>query len=219
MHFSYHILGLLWVVFGYFMGSCPTGYLLVKMMTGEDIRRFGSGNIGATNVSRVIGKKWAIFTAAFDMLKGGIAVLLAVAFGISSPFLLSAVGFAAVIGHDYPVWLRFDGGKGVATTYGVFACYDFFNPVPALLGGVVWFVVREKTRYVSLASIAGLVFSVIFMLMLMDDHAYFISGAFLALIAIWKHRQNIGRLISGTESKVTPILPGIAEKLGRRLSR
>lgn len=216
MDFSDHAFGLLWVAFGYFMGSCPTGYMLVKAMTGEDIRSFGSGNIGATNVSRVLGKKWAIFTAAFDMLKGGIALLMAIAFGVTSHNVLSAVGFAAVIGHDYPVWLRFNGGKGVATTYGVFACYDFFNPVPALLGGAVWFAVREKTRYVSLASIIGLVFSVIFMFVFMDDNSYCISGAFLALIAIWKHRQNIGRLISGTESKVNPILPGIVKKFGQK---
>lgn len=209
---------LLWVAFGYLLGSCPTGYLLVKALTGEDIRRFGSGNIGATNVSRVLGKKWAIFTAVFDILKGGIAVLFAILCGVSSPSLLSAIGFAAVIGHDYPVWLKFDGGKGVATTYGVFACYDFFNPLPVIFGGLVWFAVREKTRYVSLASIVGLASSALFILFFMSDRAYFVSGTLLVLIAAWKHRQNIERLIHGTESKVNPILPGLVKKIRGKLS-
>ena len=103
---------------------------------GKDIREFGSGNIGATNVGRVLGKKWAVVTAVVDILKGGLAVLLAMSLGVKSPFLLATVGFAGVIGHDYPLWLGFKGGKGVATTFGVFGCYDFFNPLPAILGGV-----------------------------------------------------------------------------------
>ena len=95
---------LFWIAVGYLMGSCPTGYLLVKSLTGKDIREFGSGNIGATNVGRVLGKKWAVVTAVVDMLKGGLAVLLAMSLGVKSPFLLATVGFAGVIGHDYPLW-------------------------------------------------------------------------------------------------------------------
>ena len=200
-----------WIVFGYVAGSCPTGYVLVRALLGEDIRRYGSGNIGATNVSRVLGKKWGVFTAAFDMMKGGLAVLVATAFGVESPAVLSLIGGAAVVGHDYPVWLGFGGGKGVATTFGVFGCYDFFNPIPALVGGAAWFLVREKTRYVSLASIVGLSASALAMPIFMTGRSYYLSAILLTLLATWRHRENIKRLISGTESRVEPIAPKIRE--------
>lgn len=209
MTFEIFFSAIFWVVFGYIAGACPTGYVLVRALLGEDIRRFGSGNIGATNVSRVLGKKWAVFTAVFDMLKGGLAVLVAMAFGMRSPTILSLIGCAAVIGHDYPIWLGWSGGKGVATTFGVFGCYDFFNPLPALIGGGVWFLVREKTRFVSLASILGLSASALVMPIFMTGRSYSFSAILLSLLAIWRHRENVKRLIAGTESKVEPILPKI----------
>ena len=109
-----------WLVFGYLAGSCPTGYLAVKMLKGQDIRDYGSGNIGATNTGRVLGKKWAVAVAVFDMLKGGIAVLLA-SFFTDNDVILALTGVFAVLGHNYPVWLGWRGGKGVATTFGVLA--------------------------------------------------------------------------------------------------
>jgi glycerol-3-phosphate acyltransferase PlsY len=191
-----------WFLFGYIMGSCPTGFLVVKFILGEDIRNFGSGNIGATNVGRVLGKKWAVVTAAIDMLKGGIAVLVAMLSGIDSSFVLSVIGVGGVLGHDYPVWLKFNGGKGVATTFGVFACYDFFNPLPAIIGGLVWLAVREVTRIVSLSSMVSLLAAAILMPIFAMDRTYYFSALLLVALTVWRHRENIRRIISGTENKV-----------------
>jgi glycerol-3-phosphate acyltransferase PlsY len=206
----------LWFAFGYIVGSCPTGYVLVRALLGEDVRRFGSGNIGATNVSRVLGKKWGVFTAVFDMMKGGLAILAAISFGVRSPAILSLIGCGAVIGHDYPIWLGFNGGKGVAATFGVFGCYGFFNPIPAIIGGCVWFLVREKTRYVSLASIAGLSVAALAMPIFLSDRSYYFSAILLTLLAIWRHAENIKRLIAGTENRAEPILPKIRNRMKHR---
>lgn len=194
------------VVFGYLMGSCPSGYLAVKIVKKEDIRNFGSGNIGATNVARVLGRKWAVLVAIADMFKGGAAILIAMLFGAESPLLLSAIGFASVVGHDYPVWIGFKGGKGVATTFGVFGCYDFFNPLPAIIGGAVWFLVREVGGYVSFASMVAVGVSVLLMPVFMMDRLYYISGIFLLLLTVWRHRENIKRLMTGTENKANRLL-------------
>lgn len=192
----------LWIAVGYLLGSCPAGYLLVKVLTGNDIRTLGSCNIGATNVGRVLGKKWAIVTAIFDMSKGGIAVLLALFFGVDSPTVLAMTGGAAVIGHNYPVWLRFKGGKGVATTFGVLACFDFFNPWPAMLGGIVWYVIMRGSRYVSVASMLSLFCAALLMPLFSMPRPYYVTAGLLALLCVWRHRANIRRLLSGTESKV-----------------
>ncbi|MDR3353752.1 MAG: glycerol-3-phosphate 1-O-acyltransferase PlsY [Synergistaceae bacterium] len=195
----------LWMAFGYLVGSFPTGYVLVKLKTGEDIRRSGSGNIGATNVARVLGKKWSVFTAVCDVSKGGAAMLAAMLFGLNDPVLLSAVGFTAVLGHDFPVWLGWRGGKGVATTFGVFACYDFFNPLPAIFGGVVWFAVRELSLHASLASLVALIAASLSMPFFMGNKIYLVSGLALSALSILRHSDNIKRLLSGEESTVKPI--------------
>jgi glycerol-3-phosphate acyltransferase PlsY len=210
-----------WMAFGYLIGSFPTGYALVKLKTGEDIRKFGSGNIGATNVARVLGRKWSVVTAVCDVSKGGAAMLAAMLFGLKDPLLLSAVGFSAVLGHDFPAWLGGRGGKGVATTFGVFACYDFFNPLPAILGGVVWFAVREISLYASLSSIAALMAASLSMLFFMDNSVYFASGLALSALAILRHSDNIKRLISGAESTVKPVFRngGVRERSGRKIEQ
>lgn len=195
-----------WILFGYLLGSCPIGYLVVKFLTGKDIRDFGSGNIGATNVSRVLGKKWAVVTAVADMLKGGIAVLIAMAAGVTSTAILAIIGFASVIGHDFPVWLGFKGGKGVATTFGVIGCFDFFNPWPAIIGGIAWFFIRETTRYVSVASMIALTVSLLFMPVFAVPIPYYFATILLVQLTIWRHRENIRRLLNGTESKVSRLL-------------
>ena len=186
--------------FGYLMGSCPTGYLLVKWQKRQDIREFGSGNIGATNVSRVLGRKWAVFTAVFDMSKGGVAVLIVMLLGATNPWIPAFTGLASIIGHDYPVWLNFRGGKGVATAFGVFGCYDFLNPLPAIIGGVVWFAVREKWGYVSLGSMTGLLVAALAMPAFRMDRAYYICALAAVALTVWRHRENIARLLAGTES-------------------
>jgi glycerol-3-phosphate acyltransferase PlsY len=137
-------------------------------------------------------------------------------FGVRSPAVLSMIGCGAVIGHDYPIWLGFEGGKGVAATFGVFGCYGFFNPLPALIGGCVWFLVREKTRYVSLASMAGLSVSALTMPIFLSGRSYYFSAILLTLLAIRRHAENIKRLISGTENRVEPILPKIRNYLEHR---
>ena len=187
---------------GYLAGSCPVGFLATKFVAKKDIRTFGSGNIGATNVGRLMGKKWAVATALFDMLKGGAAVLAASLFTDGSDALLALVGVCAVLGHNFPVWLGFKGGKGVATTFGVIAFYDFFMPLPALLGGAVWYVVMKTTRYVSVASIAGLFASAVFTACFGMPRPYTLASFALALLSAWRHRANIARLREGTEAKV-----------------
>ncbi|MEG1641938.1 MAG: glycerol-3-phosphate 1-O-acyltransferase PlsY [Synergistaceae bacterium] len=192
---------LFWSFIGYLLGSCPTGFLVTKIIASSDIRAFGSGNIGATNVGRLLGKKWAVFVAVFDMLKGGIAVLIASIFTIDSN-ILAITGFFAVLGHNFPVWLKFKGGKGVATTFGVLGFYDFFNPISAIIGGCVWFVVMKTTKYVSVASMVGL-FASAFCTRLFDmPIPYTISAFALACLSVWRHRTNISRIKTGTESKV-----------------
>jgi glycerol-3-phosphate acyltransferase PlsY len=195
----------LWMAIGYLAGSFPTGYVLVKLKTGKDIRNFGSGNTGATNVSRVLGKSWSVVTAVCDFSKGGVAMLAAMCFGVRDPVSLSAIGFTAVLGHDFPAWLGCRGGKGVATTFGVFACYDFFNPLPAICGGIILFVVREISMYSSLASLVALVAASLSMPLFMESGIYFASGLILSALSILRHSDNIKRLLSGDESTVKPI--------------
>ena len=196
-----------WATLGYLFGSCPTGYLLVRLLKGEDIRKFGSGNIGATNVSRVLGKKWAIFTALTDMFKGGLAILITMAMGHDGAALLSAVGAMSVIGHNFPVWIGFRGGKGVATSFGVIAFFDFFNPSAAILGGVVWFVTREISCAVSLASMAALFAAAFCMPIFGMPRPYFFCGLLLAVFSVARHRENIARMAAGRENKVKPFFP------------
>lgn len=191
---------ILCALFGYLAGSCPTGFLAAKYVCGADIRSFGSGNIGATNVGRLMGKRWAVAVALFDMLKGGLAVLLA-SCAVSSPSALAFTGFCAVLGHNYPVWLGFKGGKGVATTFGVVAFYNFFMPWPALLGGAVWYAVMKFSRYVSVASLAGLYAAAFFTFVFGMPAPYTAASFILAVLSTWRHRSNIIRLIDGTESK------------------
>ena len=191
----------LWVLAGYLAGSCPTGYLVVRLFRGSDIRSFGSGNIGATNVGRLMGKKWAVGVAAFDMFKGGIVVHAARLCGADDT-VQALSGLCAVLGHNFPLWLNFRGGKGVATTYGVVGFYDFFCPWAALLGGAVWFAVMKGTRYVSIASMAGLFAAACLTAAFGMPLPYTIAAFAMALLSVWRHRGNIQRIREGTELKV-----------------
>lgn len=208
-----------WSCAGYVIGSCPTGYILVRALLGEDIRNFGSGNTGATNVSRVLGAKWGIFTAIVDMLKGAFSIVVAMLCGVSSPVVLSCVGVFAVCGHDFPVWLGFRGGKGVATSFAVIAFWDLFSPMPAIIGGLVWFAVREKTRYVSAASILGLSVSAICVSLFMESASYFAGAVMLTILTAIRHKENIMRLIAGTENKAEPVWPKISRYIHTLLRR
>jgi glycerol-3-phosphate acyltransferase PlsY len=193
---------LLWTVIGYLMGSIPSGYLVFKIVHGDDIRKFGSGNIGATNVNRTLGIKWAVLVAFFDMFKGGAVLIVAFAAGINEPWLTGLTGLAAVCGHNFPIWLGFRGGKGVSTTFGVVI---FFSPplsfFVAALGGLVWFIFLKFTRYVSVASLIALFSLPCFFILTGEDHAFAIISFLLAVLSCYRHRSNISRLIEGKESR------------------
>lgn len=189
----------MWVVAGYLFGSIPAGYLAVRFILGEDIRKLGSGNIGATNVSRFLGKKWGVAVAVFDMAKGGIVVLAARLMGVHDPWVLALAGFAGVCGHNFPVWLRFRGGKGVATSFGVIF---FWHPVPALAGGLAWYLVMRFSRYVSVGSMVSLITVPVWFLMLGQPAAYSWVSSALAVLAVVRHRKNIGNILSGSEGRI-----------------
>jgi glycerol-3-phosphate acyltransferase PlsY len=202
---------LLIVVAAYLLGSIPTGYLLVRLFRHQDIRQAGSGNIGATNVLRAGGKGLGAATFLLDMLKGCSAVGLGwLLGGLLLPHcpldkLYEAEALAAlcaVLGHVFPVWLRFRGGKGVATGFGVFLAA---TPLAALAAISVFFLVLAISRYVSLASILGAASFPPFAYFLVhgDRPPFFIAVEIaVALIIIVKHHQNIRRLITGTESRL-----------------
>ncbi len=194
---------------GYLFGSFPTGLLLVRLLRGVDIRNYGSGNIGATNVGRVLGKSAAVGVALADMVKGGLGVLAARLMGVTDPGLLALVGFAAVCGHNFPVWLRFRGGKGVATSFGVFFFLGVaLQPLGGLwwlgapLGGLVWYLLLKTTRFVSVASMISVPSVALIFHLLGAPWEYSALALILGLLTMFRHAQNVRRLLNGTESKV-----------------
>jgi glycerol-3-phosphate acyltransferase PlsY len=185
----------------YLLGSIPFGYLLVRIFTGQDVRASGSGNIGATNVARK-SPALGVATLLLDAAKGLAAVLLArVLFGGQhQQLILTTAAFFAVVGHLFPVWLKFRGGKGVATSLGAFI---LLTPKSILCMVVLFLLIAVAFRYVSLGSVAV---AAAFPLLAWALHEYsdsrqLILIALVSLLVIWKHRQNIGRLAAGTESK------------------
>lgn len=188
----------------YLLGSIPFGYLLVRIFRKEDVRSTGSGNIGATNVARSGGKGLGILTLLLDLLKAFVAVKIAAHFAPGTPGFPSdlavAAGIAAILGHVFPIWLRFKGGKGVASALGVFIA---LAPLAALCALGVFIVVFALTRYVSLASILAAIMLPVFCLLWMPDRSpIFVGGViFLALLVIAKHHGNISRLMQGKESR------------------
>ena len=198
------------MVVGYAVGSFPSGYLAGKL-SGVDIRQHGSGNIGATNVLRVIGKPWGIAVFLADALKGFLAVwassVLVARNGATDYSDLYAIlaGAACVIGHSFPIWLGFRGGKGVATSAGV-----IFGilPIAALTIFLVWLVVFLVTRYVSVASIIAalalpLTVGLLVQLKKTQSPVLLYFSAAMTVLVIWRHRSNIARLLNGTEQRFT----------------
>ena len=197
-----YISAVLWLAVGYLFGSLPTGYVVVKTMTGQDIRTVGSGNIGATNVGRVLGKKWAVIVTIVDMLKGGAAVMLCRTLG-GGDLSVAAAALGAGLGHNYPVWLRFHGGKGVATTFGtLFFVQMWYSCAAVLLAGILWFLVMKAFRYVSLASLVALLAIGAWFAFFGMHPAFIVLAGVLAVLSLWRHRSNVDRLIHGTENKV-----------------
>ena len=192
-----------WMFVSYFIGSLPTGYLVARIFRGVDIRTVGSGSIGATNVRRLMGQGWAVFVTLVDMLKGALALLLTVESASSDPWLLSLSALAAVLGHNYPVWLRFRGGKGVATTYGtMFFIWPYNSFAIGLMSGALWYAVMTSTRYVSLASMVSLLALPAFFWMLDAPLPFILLALLLALLAMFRHRSNVSRLLEGRENPV-----------------
>jgi len=190
----------------YLIGSIPFG-VFAGRFAGIDVREHGSKNIGATNVLRTLGKKYGIAVFLADALKGLVAVRLAVWLAGADPFYRSSLGIVAavfvVIGHSFPIWLRFRGGKGVATSGG--ACLGLL-PVPTSIGGLIWIVVFLAFRYVSVASIAAIVSLPLVVWLLSDrgnspNYLMFGFSLFIAFLVTWRHRENIVRLTRGTEPR------------------
>ena len=212
-------------VVSYLLGSIPFGYLLVRVFRGEDIRLTGSGNIGATNVARSGAKGLGIATLALDAIKGALAVWLAATlagskYNLCGDFiehpcapalrLMSFAALLAVLGHVFPVWLRFKDGKGVATALGVF-CVLFHKAI--LVALAIFILVVAITRYVSLGSIlAAIAFPIAAYFIQNPDWISLLLASGVSLIIILKHHQNISRLLAGTENRFGGSKPQVAEK-------
>ncbi len=184
----------------YLLGSIPFGYLLVRLVRHEDIRTVGSGNIGATNVLRSGGKGLGVATLLLDLLKAYAAVVFARHLVPANYDLAVGAAVAAVLGHVFPVWLGFRGGKGVASALGVFLA---LVPAAALLSLGVFVVIVLLTRYVSLASILGAAVMPLAGIALAPVRSPMVIGGFifLSLLVIVKHQANIRRLLAGTENR------------------
>jgi glycerol-3-phosphate acyltransferase PlsY len=190
--------GIVFVVVGYLSGSIPFSYLMGRAFGKKDIRREGSGNVGATNVFRVAGRKAGIAAAAGDILKSLLPVLAARLAGLD-PSWTAATAAAVIIGHCHPVWLRFSGGKGVNSTVAVFAVISR----PALLVfGAVWVTFFLSTRRVSLASLLATATLPAAIYFSGGDGSYLVLALGTVLFIFYRHRSNIGRLLAGTESRM-----------------
>jgi len=198
-------LWLLTLALAYLLGSIPFGYLLVLLFRKQDIRETGSGNIGATNVARSGAKFLGILTLLLDLLKGFVAVRIAHHLSPGTPghpsTLMMAAAVVAVLGHVYPVWLGFKGGKGVASALGVFLA---FAPWAGLASFTLFVLLVWITRYVSLASILASAVIPIFAMLTVPDRspAFLLAIFFLPVLVIAKHHANIRRLLQGTENRM-----------------
>lgn len=185
----------------YLIGSIPTGYIIVKLFTGQDIRTVGSGSTGATNVKRVMGKKWFFVVMLLDALKGALPVVLTALFGadFSGGLLPVLAAICVILGHSKSVFLNFTGGKSVASGVGTLLALDW---QAGLIIAAVWGVVTWVSRYVSLGSVVALALSPLIMWFLNAPPAYIVYAVIAAIYVIYLHRENIKRLKEGTENKV-----------------
>lgn len=184
------------IFLGYAIGSLPIGFLVAQGTRGVDLRRAGSGNVGAANVYRTTSLGIAIAVMAADVAKGAAAVLIAGSGGAAV-----AAGVAAVVGHVYPVWLGFHGGKGVATASGVFGV---LSPWPTAIAAAAFGVTVARTRFVSLGSVVATVLLTVAEWLTPGPPAVDIAATFVALLILFRHRGNIARLWSRTERAVPP---------------
>jgi acyl phosphate:glycerol-3-phosphate acyltransferase len=192
------------VLSAYLIGAIPMGYIMARIFKGIDIRGQGSGNVGATNVLRSVGKLPAIITLIFDISKGAIVVLIIGGYAykyldiLNHDFYVCLLGLVAICGHIWPVFLKFKGGKGVATTIGVMAV---ISPLVLICSLIIWIVVFSITSYVSVGSLAFGIALPIFAALLGQPIYIIIFTITLCLLNTYKHRENIKRLSKGEESK------------------
>lgn len=187
------------VVIAYLVGSVPTAYLLVRMAVGQDIRTRGSGNVGGTNALRTAGWRIGITVTLIDVVKGVLAVWLMRLYNPESGWVAAAV-LAAVLGHCYPVWLKFRGGKGVATGFGAFLVVA---PLSALAALGLWFVVLAIARWVSLASmVASAAFPLLLKLIDRPDLGTLAAVSVAAVVIVLRHVSNMRKIVAGEEARI-----------------
>ncbi|MGD9343539.1 MAG: glycerol-3-phosphate 1-O-acyltransferase PlsY [Desulfuromonadales bacterium] len=182
----------------YLIAAVPTGIVLAKVMGYEDVRDKGSGNIGATNVYRVAGKLPGVLTLVGDILKGFLPLLACKTWLTPTPTQLGIACAVAIVGHCYPVYLKFRGGKGIATALGIFLV---ISPTAVLGAAIVFGVTVAITRFISLGSVLAAMATPLLVLMLNEPQPIFLATLFSAALIIWRHRSNIKRLLDGSENR------------------
>jgi glycerol-3-phosphate acyltransferase PlsY len=194
-------IGVFIALFGYLLGSIPTGVILAKLFSKDDPRKIGSKNIGAANIFRTAGRMLGILTLVGDLLKGAVPVVIAIQWGESDVWIAIA-GLTPLLGHIFPIFLGFKGGKGVATALGV---YLVISPIAVLIeflifAGIVW-----RWRFISLGSlICAITIPILIAFFRSDSQSYFIISVIIAALILYRHQSNISRLLQGTESKWKP---------------
>ena len=183
----------------YLIGSIPTGYIIVKLLKGEDIRKIGSGSTGATNVKRVLGKGWFFGVMLLDAFKGALPVLIAKYFDSEMGILAVVASVAVLVGHSKSIFLGFTGGKSVASGVGTILALSWQT---GLIIALIWATITYISKYVSLGSIIALCLSPLVIYLFKQPLAYVIYCAVGAIYIVYLHRENIKRLIKGEENKV-----------------
>ena len=191
-------IGIFVALFGYLLGSIPTGLVVSRLFTKIDPRQTGSKNIGATNVYRTAGKKLGILTLAIDVLKGALPVWMAIYWGLR-PHWVALAGLSPVLGHIFSIFLGFKGGKGVATALGA---YLMISPVAVLIEALVFTGIVWKWRFISLGSITcATTIPILIAFFRSDSQAYSVMSVLIAALILYRHQSNIARLLQGTENK------------------
>jgi glycerol-3-phosphate acyltransferase PlsY len=191
-------LRLLGFALAYLIGSFPTGVVLTRRKFGIDVREMGSGNIGATNVTRVFGWWAGVLVFAIDFFKGAIPVWLAQTYYPDDKWLIAAVGFGVVLGHCFSVFLKLRGGKGVATSFG---CMAVLTPLGAGIAGFVYLTVLATTRISAMGSLAGLLTVLIYISIIRPAVPFIVLTLAIGFVVIWRHKPNIARLWSDLKKK------------------
>jgi glycerol-3-phosphate acyltransferase PlsY len=190
--------GIFIALFGYLLGSVPTGLLLTKLFAKVDPRKIGSKNIGATNIFRTAGKTLGILTLIGDLLKGAIPVWIAIQWG-ESYLWIAISGLSPFLGHVFPIFLGFKGGKGVATALGI---YLVISPIAVMIEFIIFAGIVWRWRFISLGSIiCATTIPILIAFFRSDSQAYFILSVIIAALILYRHQSNISRLLQGTENR------------------